>query len=104
MTPQDTGYFKENGRVIGYTSFMPLDESIMLPLLEDKIREVNIPLNSIKQWSDPRLSVYVASVTIKPTGNKLMDRNRGNILLRHALKWALTLQRQYDIKKMPFSI
>jgi Helix-turn-helix domain len=89
---------KDEGRVVAYSSLMPLDENILLPLLEDKIREQNIPLNSIKPWTDPRLSVYVASVTVKPTGDARLDANRGEILLKHTIQWALTVQRQYDIK------
>jgi hypothetical protein len=56
---------KEEGRVIAYSNVMPLEERILLPLLEDKIRERDIPLDAIKQWTDPRLSVYVASATVK---------------------------------------
>jgi hypothetical protein len=89
---------KHEGRVAAYSSLMPLDENILLPLLEDKIRERNIPLDHIRPWTDPRLSVYIASVTVKPTGNEKRDRNRGEILLRHTIQWALTAQRQYDIK------
>jgi len=89
---------KEEGRVIAYSNLMPLEERILLPLLEDKIRERDIPLDAIKQWTDPRLSVYVASVTVKPTGDEITDKNRGLMILRHTLKWALTIQRQYDIK------
>lgn len=89
---------KDEGRVVAYSSLMPLDENILLPLLEDKIREQDIPLNSIKPWTDPRLSVYVASVTVKPTGDAELDTNRGEILLKHTIQWALAVQRQYDIK------
>jgi len=89
---------KENGRVVGYSSFMPLDENIMLPLLEDKMRERDILANVIKSWNEPDLSVYIASVTIKPSGNALLDGVRGELTLKHTLNWALTLQRQYEIK------
>jgi hypothetical protein len=89
---------KDEGRVVAYSSLMPLDEKILIPLLEDKIREQDIPLNSIKSWTDSQLSVYVASTTVKPTGNEAIDKNRGEILLRHTIQWALTVQRQYDIK------
>src|SRR5712692_9641615 len=89
---------KEDGRVIGYSSLMPLEEDVMLPLLEDKIRERDIPITAIRQWTDPRLSVYIASTTVKPTGNLQNDRERGRILIGHTLKWALSLDRQFDIK------
>lgn len=89
---------KDEGRVVAYSSLMPLDENILIPLLEDRIREQSIPLSSIKPWTDPQLSVYVASVTVKPTGNDALDKNRGEILLKHTIQWALAVQRQYDIK------
>ena len=89
---------KDRGQVVGYASLMPLEESIMLPLLQDKIRERDIPLKSIKLWTDPRLSVYIATVTVKPSGNRKIDTERGAALIRHTVKWALSIQRQYDIK------
>jgi hypothetical protein len=89
---------KEEGRVVAYSSLMPLEESILMPLLEDRIREIDIPLNSIRSWTDPQLSIYVASVTAKPTGDNTVDKKRGLLILRHTLQWALTVQRQYDIK------
>ncbi|MHB8597483.1 MAG: MerR family transcriptional regulator [Ktedonobacteraceae bacterium] len=89
---------KDRGRVAGYTSLMPIDESIMPPLIQDKIRERDIPTKSIKQWTDPHLSVYIASVTIKPTGNARRDKELGRFLIKNTVKWALALHRQYDIK------
>lgn len=89
---------KDNGRVVGYSSCMPLDESIVLPLLEDRIRERDIPGSSIKSWIEPDLSIYVASVTVKPSGSALIDGVRGELMLKHTLNWALALQRQYEIK------
>jgi hypothetical protein len=89
---------KEEGRVIAYSSLMPLEEKTLLPLLEDKIREIDIPLSAIKQWTDPKLSVYVASVTAKPTEDEIINKARGLMILRHTLNWALAIQRQYDIK------
>jgi hypothetical protein len=89
---------KENGKVVAYTSLMPLEQDIILALLDDKFRERDIPLTAIRQWTDPGLSVYVASITIKPSGNSQKDRELGGILIRHAVKWALSLDRQSDIK------
>ena len=88
----------DRGQVVGYASLMPLEESIMLPLLQDKIRERDIPLKSIRQWTDPRLCVYIATVTVKPSGHKKIDTERGSALIRHTVKWAHSVQRQYDIK------
>src|SRR5258708_18181100 len=38
------------------------------------------------------------SITAKPTGNLQQERERGQILLRNTLKWALSVDRQFDIK------
>lgn len=88
---------KENGKVIAYSSLMPLEEEVILSLIEDKIRERDIPDNAIRQWTDPQLSVYIASVTVNPTGDKEVDTRRGWIVIRHTLKWALSLDRQFNI-------
>lgn len=88
---------KDTGQVIAYASLMPLDEKIIRPLLEDHIREKDIPLTAIQPWTNPQLSVYIASVTAQPTGNHTLDTIRGDMILRHTLRWALTVQLQYDI-------
>lgn len=89
---------KENGIVIAYSSLIPLEENILKPLLEDKIRERDIPLGAIRQWTDPSLSVYVSSVTVKPSGNRATDRARGQFLLKRTFQWAIKLYQQSDIK------
>jgi hypothetical protein len=89
---------KENGKVVAYASLMPLEEDVIVPLLEDKIRERDIPLTAIRQWTDPQISVYVASTTVKPSGNLQKDRELGWLLIRHTIKWALSLGRQFEIK------
>jgi predicted DNA-binding transcriptional regulator AlpA len=88
---------KENGKVIAYSSLMLLEEEVILSLIEDKIRERDIPNSAIKQWTDPQLSVYIASVTANPTGDKEVDTRRGWMVIRHTLKWALSLDRQFSI-------
>ena len=88
---------KENGKVIAYSSLMPLEEEVILSLIEDKIRERDIPDSAIRQWTDTQLSVYIASITASPTGNKEVDTKRGWMIVRHALKWALSLDRQFNI-------
>ncbi|EFH89426.1 helix-turn-helix domain-containing protein [Ktedonobacter racemifer] len=89
---------KDSGKVVGYSSLMPLEESVLIALIEDKIREKDIPLEAIKQWTDPQLSVYVSSITVKPSGNLARDKEKGGLLIRHTVKWALSLNRQADIK------
>ena len=89
---------KDGSQVVGYSSLMPLEEGILLPLIQDKIREQNIPIKSIKQWTDPRLSVYVSSVTVKPSGNLERDEIIAAFLIKQTTKWALSLNRQFNIK------
>jgi hypothetical protein len=94
---------KLNNKVVGYSSLMPLDESVLLSLLRDEIRERDIPLDAIKQWSDSNLSVYVASVTVKPLGEETdnaatREGERAGIIIKNTIKWALSLDRQFNIK------
>ncbi len=89
---------KSKGRVVAYSSLMPLEENVLLPLLHDQIRERDIPVNAIRQWTDSRLSVYIATVTVKPTGNTTRDEYLGRYIIKHTIKWALSLHRQFDIK------
>lgn len=89
---------KEEGKVIAYSSLMPIDEQVLQDLIQDKVREKDIPLSAIKQWQDTRLSVYVASVTVKPIDNEERAAARGFEILRHTISWAVTQHRQYDIK------
>ncbi|WP_126550146.1 hypothetical protein [Dictyobacter kobayashii] len=91
-------HLKDQGQSVGYSSLMPIEEKVLQALIHDKIRENDIPLRAIKQWTDPGISVYVATVTVKPSGNKRIDRDRGGFLIKQTVKWALTLNRQFDIK------
>jgi hypothetical protein len=88
---------KENGKVVAYSSLIPLEEEVILSLVGDKIRERDIPDSAIKQWTDPKLSVYIASVTASPTEDKEINTRRGWMIIRHTLKWALSLDRQFSI-------
>jgi hypothetical protein len=90
---------KDQGQVVGYSTLMPVDESVMLPLMKDTMREKDIPLKAIRQWTEPNLTVYIASVTVKPSGDSTTDRARGSFLIRNTIKWALSLNRQFSIKK-----
>jgi hypothetical protein len=89
---------KDRGQVVAYSCLMPLEESVMLPLIQDKIRERDIPSKAIRQWTDPQLSIYISSITVKPTGNPNRDKELGRFILKHTIKWALSLYRQFDIK------
>lgn len=89
---------KDDGKVVAYSSLMPLEEDIILPLIEDKMRERDIPMTAIKQWTDPHISVYIASITVKPSDNIQQEKERGRIIIKNTVKWALSLDRQTTIK------
>lgn len=88
----------EDGEFVGCTTFIPLDEQAIHELLYDRLRERNIPNRAIRKWTDPRLSVYIASISIQSSDDINRDRERGMFLLRHTIKWAIMLSHQYDIK------
>lgn len=87
-----------NKRIAGVT-IMPLEEDIILSLIEGQMREQNIPPEAIKAWSDTNLTVYIPSISIHHTGDAQRDRERGHFIIRSAIRWALALDRRYDIKK-----
>ena len=89
---------KINSKVAGYSSLMPVDEAVIISLVKDEIRERDIPDDAIKQWTDPQISVYVASVTVKPTGKAGIDSERAGIIIANTVKWALAIDRQASIK------
>ncbi len=89
---------KDRGQVVGYSSLIPIEESILTRLIQDKIRERDIPTRAIKEWTDSYLSIYLATLTVKPSGKPIKDRERGRFLIKETLKWALSLNRQFDIK------
>lgn len=90
---------KENNKVIAYSRLIPLQEHIIRQLLEYRIREQDIPADAIGKWTEPQLSVYVSTVTIKSTESLIKDRERGRKILKYTLDWALSLDHQFDIKR-----
>lgn len=90
---------KSGGRLVGCTTFLPLDENIIIPLIHDTMRERQIPNSAIKKWTDSNLCVYVASIAVVSSGDANIDKERGSFLLRHTIKWAIALTHQYDIRK-----
>jgi hypothetical protein len=89
---------KYKNKVVGYSSLMPLEENVLLSLVNDEIRERDIPYDAIRQWGDPNTSVYVCSVTVKPTDQPTRDSERAGIIIKNTIKWALSLDRQFKIK------
>lgn len=89
---------KDGSEISGAVTFMPLEESTIASLLKDKIRERNIPDWAIRRWTDIQLSVYIPTISIFPSNNKAIDKSRGRSILRFAMRWAVNLNKQYDIK------
>lgn len=90
---------KDQGTFAGCSTIMPIDEGIIQLVLKDETREREIPLSAIKAWSDPKLSVYIASVAIVSSGDKQKDAYKGRFLLEHTIRWAVALYQQYDIQR-----
>lgn len=90
---------KDHGAFAGEGTIMPIDEDVIKLVLKDEIRERDIPARAIRAWSDPKLSVYIASVAIVSSGNEQKDKYRGRFLLEHTIRWATVLYQQHDIKK-----
>lgn len=89
---------KEKGERVGGVTFLPLAESTIQALINGKIRERNIPDWAIRKWTDPQLSVYIPNISIKPSGSPRLDAERGTFLIKQAIRWAISLSKQYDIK------
>ncbi|TMC19729.1 MAG: helix-turn-helix domain-containing protein [Chloroflexi bacterium] len=92
---------KDKGQLIGYSSLMPIQEDVIISLIHDKIQERDIPAKAIRQWTEPNLSIYIATLTVKPSKKELkstIDGARGSFLLKQTIKWALSLNRQHSIK------
>jgi len=89
---------KAKGKVVGYSSLMPIEESVIVDLINDRIRERDIPDEAIRQWTDRQLSIYVASVTLEPSGNEAKDTERAGIIIKNTIKWGLAMDRQFNIK------
>ena len=90
---------REGGERIGGVTIMPLNEDVIKALIDEKIREQNIEPENIKTWLDSNLTVYIPSISIHHTGDRQTDKERGHFIIKNAIRWALSLDRQYDIKK-----
>jgi excisionase family DNA binding protein len=90
---------RENGQRVGGVTIMPLTEDTMKALAEDEIKEQDIEPRTIKKWTEPNLTTYICSISIHHTGNKEKDRRRGQFIIRNAIRWAISLDKRYDIKR-----
>jgi predicted DNA-binding transcriptional regulator AlpA len=98
INPDISMSVKQGKHLAGMVTYLPLDEQLILALLRDNIRERDIPDQAIRQWTDPQVSVYIAGIASVPSNDPQIDSLRGRFLLRHAIKWAITLTAQYDVK------
>ncbi len=89
---------KEKGERVGGVTFLPLAESTIQALIDGKIRERNIPDWAIRKWTDHQLSVYIPNISVTSSGNLNIDTERGIFLIKHAVRWAISLNKEYDIK------
>ena len=90
---------REGGKRIGGVTILPLAEDVIKSLIDGRIRERNIEPWTIRKWSDKNLTAYIPSISIHHTGEQQRDRERGHFIIRSAIRWALSLDRQYEIKK-----
>ena len=84
---------------IGGVTIIPLSEDVIKSLIDGRIREQDIEQWAIKKWSDKNLTVYIPSISIHHTGDKQTDAERGRFIIRSAIRWAVSLDKHYDIKK-----
>ncbi|MBE3561290.1 MAG: helix-turn-helix domain-containing protein [Ktedonobacteraceae bacterium] len=89
---------KLGNRILGWVTFLPLEENIILDLIHGQIKEKDIPPQAIKRWSEPYLSVYIPVMEVIPSSNAQRDKEIGAYLLKRSIKWAITLTIQHDIK------
>jgi len=84
--------------ILGWITFLPLEEDMITALIEDKMKEADIAPRAIKKWDDPQVSVYISNLQVVQTGNEKYDKAVAAFLIRNAIKRGLTLMDQYDIK------
>jgi predicted DNA-binding transcriptional regulator AlpA len=90
---------RENGKRIAGVTIIPLAEDVIKSLIDERIRERDIEPWAIRKWSDKNLTAYIPSISIHHTGDKQRDRRRGHFIIRSAIRWAISLDKHYDIKK-----
>ena len=90
---------REGGKRIAGVTILPLAEDVIKSLIDGRIREQNIEPWAIRKWSAKKLTAYIPSISIHHTGDKQIDRERGHFIIRSALRWAISLDKHYDIQK-----
>jgi predicted DNA-binding transcriptional regulator AlpA len=90
---------REDDKRVGGVTILPLAEDVIKALIDGKIREQDIEQWTIRKWSDKDLTAYIPSISIHHTGNSKKDRERGKFIIKSAIRWALSLDKHYDIRK-----
>ncbi len=90
---------REGGKRIGGVTVIPLAEDVIKSLIDERIREQDIEQWAIRKWSEKNLAVYIPSISIHHTGDKQANADRGRFIIRSAIRWAVALDKLYDIKK-----
>ncbi|GCE48030.1 helix-turn-helix protein [Thermosporothrix hazakensis] len=86
---------RAGNQMVGGVTIMPLDEQTCIKLVNNEMNEIDIPLTSIKKWTDPDLYAYIATIAVYTE-----DRQEyGAALIRHTINWASKLYQEHDIKK-----
>jgi excisionase family DNA binding protein len=89
---------KDGNELVGAITFMPIDEQTAIALVNNQIKEKDVPASSLKKWSERKLSVYIPTIEVIPSGSERRDKERASFLLRRTIKWAIMLTIQHDIK------
>lgn len=90
---------REGGKRIAGVTMMPLEEEVIKSIINEEIREQNIQSEAIQEWTEKNLTVYIPSISIHHTGEVQKDKERGRFIIRSAIRWAISLDKRYDIKK-----
>lgn len=88
----------EGNKILGWSTFLPLEEEIILELIEGKMKEDDVPPQAVKRWADQQISVYIAAVEVVKSTNSNRDTEVAAFLLRNTIKWVVSLMKQYNIK------
>jgi hypothetical protein len=91
-------HVNEGGKVLGWTVFLPLEQQIILELIEGKRKERDILPEAIRKWDSEEISVYIPILEVFPTSNRVRDKRVAAFLIGNTIRWALTLNDQCDIQ------
>jgi len=88
----------KGNKILGWSAFLPLEEGIILEVLEGRMRVEDIPAQAVKKWEDSQISVFIPSIEVVPSSNTKRDTEVTALLIRNTIKWAVSLMAQHDIK------